>query len=354
MPNCRIEVFITEPGYDPIWNIGEMGHIAASSDGGPRSDPALSLRDRDKYENLILLCSNCHGRIDGLKQIYPAERLQRIKEDHEAWVRTALPERGFSRVQWSVVKLQGDFAFDPSTIAEALSPDQEKDQLQLSASPSRGSWASIQDNLRRLIEAELLKQDSTSSRIAVFPLAPVSACLFSGYLLTNRLNLRAFQYHRDDATWAWPKDARQPTSPTFLEIEESPSASAEVLFLFELTAPVDASLARLRIGGEQAVYRCSVSDPSTAWLKCKAQLDELARKAREMFELASTRYPQSGRWHIFYAGPAPGAVVVGQQLNPTMIPAVQLYEFQRPNHIPSILIKPSDSALTRWASNFLI
>jgi hypothetical protein len=79
----------------------------------------------------------------------------------------------------------------------------------------------------------------------------------------------------------------------------------------------------------------------------------LARKAREMFEVASIRYPQSGRWHIFYAGPAPGAVVVGQQLNPTMIPAVQLYEFQRPNHIPSILIRPSDSALTRWTSNVL-
>ena len=282
------------------------------------------------------------------------ERLRQIKKDHEAWVRTALPERGFTSIQWSIVRLQGDYPFDAATIAAALSPDQEKDQLQLTVCPSRDSWASIQEMLRSQIEARVLKQDSLSSRIAVFPLAPVSACVFSGYLFTNRVNLRAYQYHRDDATWAWPKDARQPTSPTFLEIEESPSASADVLFLFELTAPVDASLARLRIGVEKAVYKCSVPDPSTAWLKCKAQLDELARKAREMFEVASTRYPKSGRWHIFYAGPAPGAVVVGQQLNPTMIPpAVQLYEFRRPNHIPSILIEPSDSALTRWESNSL-
>lgn len=328
--------------------------MAASSDGGPRPDFAMSKKGRDSYENLILLCRNHHyGNVDGLKEAFPIERLRQIKENHEAWVRTALPERGFSSVQWSVVRLQGDIPFDSSTIAEALSPDQEKDQLQLSISPSRDSWASIQDDLRRLIEAGLLKQDSLSSRIAVFPLAPVSACLFSGYLLTNRLNVRAFQYHRDDATWAWPKDARQTTSPTFLEVEESSSASADVLFLFEFSAPIDASLARLRIGGDQAVYRCSVQDPSTAWLKSKAQLDELARKAREMFEVASVRYPKSSRWHIFYAGPAPGAVVVGQQLNPTMIPAAQLYEFQRPNHIPSILIGPKDSALTRWTSNIL-
>ncbi len=67
-----------------------------------------------------------------------------------------------------------------------------------------------------------------------------------------------------------------------------------------------------------------------------------------MFEIAAVRYPQSGRWHILYAGPAPGAVVIGQQLNPTMVPVVQCYEFQRPTHIASIAIKPDDSALTRW------
>jgi hypothetical protein len=56
----------------------------------------------------------------------------------------------------------------------------------------------------------------------------------------------------------------------------------------------------------------------------------------------------SPRWHILYAGPAPGGVVVGQQLNPTMIPTVRLYEFQRLRHIPSITITAHDSSLTRW------
>jgi hypothetical protein len=106
----------------------------------------------------------------------------------------------------------------------------------------------------------------------------------------------------------------------------------------------------MSIGGEHAIYECSVANPSTAWLTSKAQLDELARKAREMFEIAAVRYPQSGRWHILYAGPAPGAVVIGQQLNPTMVPVVQCYEFQRPTHIASIAIKPDDSALTRWTA----
>lgn len=351
MPNCRMEVFITERGYNPIWNIGEMGHISAASDGGPRSNPSLSARERDTYENLILLCRNCHGRIDGLKDLYPRERLLQIKEDHESWVRTALPERGFSSIQWSVIKIRGEIVPDWFTVSEALSPDQERNQTQIVLSPSRVPWPSIQADLRKQIETTLSKEDPLSSRIAVFPLAPVSACLFSGFVITNRMNVRAFQYHRDHATWAWPKNAQQTTGPTFSEIKESTSASADVLFLFELTAPIDLTPARSSIVCEQAIFQCSVPNPSTAWLQSKLQLDELARKSRETFERASTKYSKSERWHIFYAGPAPGAVVVGQQLNPTMVPTIQLYEFQRPNHIPSILIGPEDSALTRWISN---
>jgi hypothetical protein len=164
------------------------------------------------------------------------------------------------------------------------------------------------------------------------------------------VNVRAFQYHRDDAKWVWPKPELPPTSPNFLQTMNSPSVSAEVFFLFHFTAPIDASSLRATIGRDQAVFECSVPDPSTRWLKCKTQLDELARKAREMFEIASVRFPQSRRWHILYAGPAPGAIVVGQQLNPTMVPSIQCYEFQFPNHIASIAINPQDSALTRWTS----
>jgi hypothetical protein len=249
-----------------------------------------------------------------------------------------------------VIRLQGDFPFDPTTIAEALAPDHADSERTIAISATRSSWEVIQVQLRGHVEAILTGNDSITSRIAIFPLAPVSACIYTGYLLTNRVNVRAFQYHRDDAAWTWRPIKGPSSMPTFMETVSSPSKSAELLFLFQLTAPIDAEGVRMSIGGEHAIYECSVANPSTAWLTSKAQLDELARKAREMFEIAAVRYPQSGRWHILYAGPAPGAVVIGQQLNPTMVPVVQCYEFQRPTHIASIAIKPDDSALTRWTA----
>lgn len=348
MANCRVELFVAEDDYDPICIIGEMGHIAASSNTGPRAHVELGMRARDSYENLILLCRNCHRKVDTLKLSYPRDHLIEIKASHEAWVRTALPERGFTNLRWNVLRLQGEFPFDPTTIAEALSPDQEASLVQINVSAARESWLSIQESLKTQIHTLIATSDEVASRVAVFPLAPVSACVYTGYLLTNRLNIRSFQYHRDQATWSWPKNNEELTMPAVVESVGSASTSAEILFLFELSAPIDVQETVKTTGGDRVIYRCSVSNVSTGWLKSKAQLDELARKVREMFEAASIRYPNSSRWHIVYAGPAPGAVIVGQQLNPTMIPKVQVYEFQRPRHIPSILITPQDSPLTRW------
>lgn len=347
MPDCRIELFATG-AYDPICIIGEMGHVIGSSDAGPRAQPAFDSKSRDAYENLILLCRNCHKKIDGLISDYPPERLQQIKHDHEAWVRTALPERGFSTKKWKVIRLEGEIPFDPTTIDEALTPDQTGSETKIKVTLTGFSWQQVQRTLREDVERSIGEQDSIASRIAVFPLAPVSACLYLGYLLTNRLNVRAFQYHRDAATWAWPTDPGPATFPSFAETTASIESCPEVFFLFHLSAQIDASAIRARVGGSQAVFECSVPNPSTSWLRSKAQLDELARKSRDTFEIAADRYPRTTRWHILYAGPAPGAVVVGQQLNPTMVPATQFYEFQRPTHISSILTGADDSILTRW------
>src|SRR3984885_14151794 len=106
MADCRVELFVTEDDYDPVCVIGEMGHIAASSNAGPRAHLELDMRARDSYDNLILLCRNCHRKVDTLKLSYPRERLLEIKANHEAWVRTALPERGFTNLRWNVLRLQ--------------------------------------------------------------------------------------------------------------------------------------------------------------------------------------------------------------------------------------------------------
>ena len=161
---------------------------------------------RDKYENLILLCRNCHRKVDTLKLSYPDERLLEIKASHEAWVRTALPERGFTNLRWNVLQPAGRLSIRSDDDRGGIVAGSGSKREQISVSATRDSWASIQESLQTQIHTMIENSDSIASRVAVFPLAPVSACIYSGYLLTNRLNVRGFQYHRDQATWAWPKN----------------------------------------------------------------------------------------------------------------------------------------------------
>ena len=71
-----------------------------------------------------------------------------------------------------------------------------------------------------------------------------------------------------------------------------------------------------------------IPEPNTGWLLHPDQLSWAAQVARRAFERTMQLLPKAKTWHIFYAGPAPLAVAIGQQLNPTMYPNVQLYEYR--------------------------
>lgn len=85
-PGCpRI---LTDPGTefdDPVIQ-SDVAHIVAQSPNGPRGDYSLSLEDRDKYDNLILLCPEHHRLIDDQFHTYTVERVRQFKADHEKQV----------------------------------------------------------------------------------------------------------------------------------------------------------------------------------------------------------------------------------------------------------------------------
>jgi 5-methylcytosine-specific restriction endonuclease McrA len=88
-PGCGED--LVKPGLDtndPSF-IGEIAHIVADSRQGPRGESLLSDEERDKHPNLVLLCRNCHKKIDDQPRIYSVSVLRQIKLDHEERVRTA-------------------------------------------------------------------------------------------------------------------------------------------------------------------------------------------------------------------------------------------------------------------------
>ena len=71
--------------------IGEMAHIIAKSEKGPRGEDGYE-GDIDDYENLILLCNNHHEAIDKDPGQFPTSYVRVLKSSHESWVRSRLAD----------------------------------------------------------------------------------------------------------------------------------------------------------------------------------------------------------------------------------------------------------------------
>lgn len=347
-PDCRIELLADATDHDPIVVIGDIAHIKAASDKGPRADIPKAARDRDEYDNLILLCKNCHAKLDGQKNTNTVEYIRHLKTDHEAWVRESLPERGRGTLGWTVLVLQGQHPIDVHDCIKALSPDYVNgDPIILDATARDGGWEDLYRTLATTVDEIWLQTDPFECRLAVFPLAPVSACIALGYLVTSRPHVRLFQHHRDVPSWAW---GHVPFDPDDITVEGLPVEpvldDGEIAICFDISATVRCDQVELVIGNTLTTVHVAVPNPSTSWLQNPAQLDRLGRIARETFEAIIALCPNARTWHLFFAGPAPGAVRVGQQINPTMTPPVCLYEYRaqrRPRHQHSLCLGGPDN-----------
>ena len=79
-PDCN-EVLFPE-GFEGYPHLAEMAHIFAAIDGGPRTNSDMSPEERGAYENIILLCANCHTLADKTPEHHTSELMVAWKAKH--------------------------------------------------------------------------------------------------------------------------------------------------------------------------------------------------------------------------------------------------------------------------------
>jgi len=87
-PGCRERLTFSEAGEFAPYTLGEMAHICGDEPGASRHDTNQTPKERDDYQNLILLCPNHHALIDRPENEtrFPVALLHSFKNDHEAFV----------------------------------------------------------------------------------------------------------------------------------------------------------------------------------------------------------------------------------------------------------------------------
>ena len=107
--NCRTELILQEKGGENF-PLGIMAHIEGENPGSARYNPEMNDLDRIKYENLILLCPNCHTTVDNDTEQYTMDQLKSMKKKHEEWVRQTLrsqtAQTTFAELEVTITHLQ--------------------------------------------------------------------------------------------------------------------------------------------------------------------------------------------------------------------------------------------------------
>jgi hypothetical protein len=105
-PDCSTGSLWHElPDGDAV-RLAEVAHIVAASNEGPRGDEDVDTEDLVGFDNLILLCPNCHTIVDRAPEDFPIERMRQWKSEHEARLRSLLGVKAFDTRSEALVELR--------------------------------------------------------------------------------------------------------------------------------------------------------------------------------------------------------------------------------------------------------
>jgi hypothetical protein len=305
-------------GGDEAAALGEAAHIVAANHEGPRGKEPGPHRIHG-YENLILLCAHHHGLIDRQTNSHAVETLRTWKAEHEAWVAAVLAPRA-AEVPWTALVQDPARRVDAVEAAEALGAGNcVTERVDVSGDYAAQGWGEAARHVWRTVELTMARTPAERRRFAVFSTGRIPLAVQLGYALGDRARVETMHYDRDRARWAWDPEARG-DGEISLRVAEGPGDEANLVV--SLSARVDPQDVPRR-GVEVEI---ATAAPSVRWLRERRQLKELARVYGQALEAIRER--RCRRIHVYYAGPAAGAVELGRAYNPRMNAPVQVYEYR--------------------------
>lgn len=136
---CKTGVVI-ETTKDGLKQIGEMAHIAGENEGSARYDDTMTDEQRFNYDNLMLLCPNCHTTIDNAPESYLVKTLKDYKQKHEAHIKAQLFQFAQNTSFAELEVLLNYVAASGSAINEDLTLVKPKEKIQLNSLESVSSY----------------------------------------------------------------------------------------------------------------------------------------------------------------------------------------------------------------------
>lgn len=349
------------------FSLGELAHIVGqqTTKGSPRGDHDLAESERDKADNLMLLCAGEHDEIDraGAAETLTVERLRKIKRDHEDWVRrmTGLDRnrgtavvRVIGAVRGNAVELSKPTASDAVLRSDDRFPDfplsyeQYGFEIDLRHLPDEGSelyWASGRAVIDDVIEhklSEAVRREAVR-HLSVFGFARLPLLVYLGTRLDDTYEVAIYQRHRATSTWAWPDGA----SAVEFGVESHPAATTdgdgdtptEAVLVLNISGTIQPEELPAEVSAlPRYVLTATDQTPSVDLISSPKALDAFARSVRTLLSELEVTNKQMAALHIFGALPVSAAIALGRARDPHVHPPFVIYDRTGGQYLPALEI----------------
>ncbi|QCR38609.1 SAVED domain-containing protein [Nissabacter sp. SGAir0207] len=304
----------------------EVAHILPASPKGPRgreehSDEQAKNLTND-FSNLMLLCPNCHEKIDRDDEGYPEDDLSGLHESCLARIRLAASQPAEGRAIALIVQSQ-HLASTSNIPAGELLTAMSSEGLTAFGSPinvtfrepgSRGRddiyWQLIKDDIDQKISGELARRGGNFGdmpALALVGLADIPALIMLGQAIGDRSNRYLFSRSRTHGLH-WPSKAASPPDYIFAA---APSGDGPLALVLSISATIPERDIEAALPGAR-IASLTIPEPSYAMVSNRnvinAFRDELQKHLSQLE--ASTDQPIN----LFAAIPAALAIEFGALL----------------------------------------
>ena len=128
-PGCTEPIIALSTNASPAHVVGQIAHIFAISEEGPRGKAGLTEKELNQASNLLLLCPTHHVKVDGQYETYPATMFTEWKTQHEKkygeTVSASISDIGYAELEVAARSLiSASASVQPSSLA--IIPPQDK------------------------------------------------------------------------------------------------------------------------------------------------------------------------------------------------------------------------------------
>ncbi len=330
----------------PLWkdsltqkdmNKAYISHIIAASSNGPRGHWHWSSKSEIELSNLLLLCDECHNRIDESQlEDHSVERLIIMKNEHEERIERLC---GYKPERRSYIVIMGanigehipTISLDKAVNAmlkQGYFPATDRPiSLGIINSATKDSdsdyWTFNNTQLVRAFEKYVrpLMNEMSDVSFSIFGLAPQPLLVKLGVLFSDLQNVDIYQKHREPDTWDW-LGREKPNEFISLCPEE---CSGDPILIFSISANAISERVRRKYSENCNIWEITATQVGNDMLKCKKQLSDFRMVARKMLDMIQSRNPNKVI-KVFMAMPASCAIELGRVWMPKADLPMALYE----------------------------